>query len=53
MRRALEQLEPGIEYRIGGGTILAARWGHRQSVDVDIQVDKSTKLRDLESAAYG
>lgn len=53
VRTALEQLQPGIEYRIGGGTILAARWGHRQSFDVDIQVGKSTKLRDLESAAYG
>lgn len=52
VRRALKRLQPETEYRVGGGTILAARWGHRQSFDVDIQVGKSTKLRELESAAY-
>ena len=44
VRRALEQLQPGIEYRIGGGTILAAGWKHRGSFDVDLQVPKGTKL---------
>ena len=53
VRRALEQLEPGIDYRIGGGTILAAGWKHRGSFDVDIQVGKDTKLEELESGAYG
>lgn len=52
VRRALVKLEPGIEYRIGGGSVLAARWGHRHSVDVDIQVDKDTPLGRLEGDAY-
>ena len=52
VRRALEQLEPGIEYRIGGGTILAAKWKHRGSFDVDIQVGKDTRLEELKSDAY-
>ena len=53
VRKALEQLQPGIEYRIGGGTILAAGWKHRGSFDVDLQVPKATKLEELEGAAYG
>ena len=53
VRRALEQLQPGIEYRIGGGTILAARWKHRSSFDIDIQVDKETMLEKLEGEGYG
>ena len=52
VRRALEQLEPGIEYRIGGGTVLAARWKHRGSFDVDIQVGKDTRLEEFKSGAY-
>ena len=42
---ALEQIqghEP--EYVIGGGTILAARWRHRQSSDIDILVPANTPL---------
>ncbi len=31
-------------YAIGGGTILAARWRHRESFDVDIIVDPETPL---------
>ena len=53
VRKALEQLQPGIEYRIGGGTILAAGWKHRGSFDVDLQVPKGTKLDELQGAAYG
>ncbi|MCY4634882.1 MAG: nucleotidyl transferase AbiEii/AbiGii toxin family protein [Acidobacteria bacterium] len=53
VRRALEQLQPGIEYRIGGGTVLAALWKHRGSFDVDLQVPKGTKLAELQGAAYG
>ena len=33
------------EYTIGGGTILAARWRHRKSFDIDIEVDPETPLR--------
>ena len=45
--KALQRMQPGIEYRIGGGTILAARWRHRDSSDVDIQVAKETDLGKL------
>ena len=37
---------PGI-YRMGGGTILAARWRHRRSWDIDLQVDPGTDLGKL------
>ncbi len=50
--RALKQLQPEIEYRIGGGTVLAARWKHRNSFDIDIQVAKNTTLEKLEGNAY-
>ena len=45
---AMAGLERGpVEYRIGGGTILASRWGHRESYDIDITVDEKTPLREL------
>ena len=28
-------------YTIGGGTILAARWRHRQSQDIDLVIDEA------------
>ena len=39
LRRAFDAL-PGAphEWRFGGGTILAARWGHRTSFDIDLTV---------------
>ena len=36
--------EAPVEYRFGGGTILAARWLHRESSDIDITVDDDTPL---------
>ena len=36
--------EAPVEYRLGGGTILAARWSHRESADIDITVDDGTPL---------
>ena len=49
VKEALAGLEQGAaEYRIGGGTILAARWGHRESCDIDITVDEKTPLRELQ-----
>ncbi len=36
--------EAPVEYRLGGGTILAARWLHRESSDIDITVDDDTPL---------
>ena len=34
-------------YRIGGGTILAARWEHRESFDVDLTLSADTALGSL------
>ena len=37
---ALERLGPEAgPWKIGGGTVLAARWGHRESVDLDVTVN--------------
>ena len=36
--KALRQLDPEVEYRLGGGTVLATQWNHRTSYDIDIQV---------------
>ncbi len=39
MDRALEHLDAGAErWRMGGGTVLAARWRHRESTDIDLTV---------------
>lgn len=37
--------EPG--FVIGGGTILAARWKHRRSKDIDVRVSDESGLRVL------
>ena len=48
VKTAFAELGAGpVEYRIGGGTILAARWGHRESYDIDITVAEGTPLREL------
>ena len=52
IRRALAQLDPNREWRLGGGTILAARWGHRLSFDIDIQIDEHTPLGKLEKEGF-
>ncbi len=39
LRKAFDALPGGPhEWRFGGGTILAARWGHRTSFDIDLTV---------------
>ena len=35
----LEFLRPGERWTLTGGTVLAARWGHRRSVDIDLRLD--------------
>ena len=35
------------ECRLGGGTTLAARWGHRDSVDIDLTVPRGASLYTL------
>ena len=46
--RALAELDGGPhEFRLGGGTALAARWRHRDSFDVDLVVDRDVQLSEL------
>ena len=45
---SLAQLDGGpYEFRLGGGTTLAARWQHRDSFDIDLTVSTRANLRDL------
>lgn len=53
VRQGLDAIGDRIEYRLGGGTILAARWGHRISFDVDIHLDEGVDLERLEDADHG
>ncbi len=53
VRQGLDAIGHRIEYRLGGGTILAARWGHRISFDVDLQLDEGVDLERLEQAEHG
>ena len=53
VRQGLDAIGDRIEYRLGGGTILAARWGHRISFDVDIDLDEGVELERLEHADHG
>lgn len=49
-REAIEQIAttPGAESRImlGGGTLLAARWNHRESTDIDVLLPDRDNLND-------
>ena len=50
IRKALKELQDGPhEWRFGGGTILATRWGHRLSFDIDLTVTGNADLRELAS----
>ena len=53
VRQGLDAIGDRIEYRLGGGTILAALWGHRISFDVDIDLDEGVDLARLEHAEHG
>ena len=44
LKRALESLGAPMELKLGGGTVLAARWKHRSSHDIDIVVPEKTNL---------
>ena len=44
LKRALESLGAPMELKLGGGTVLAARWKHRNSHDIDIVVPEKTNL---------
>ena len=42
---ALERLGPEAgAWKIGGGTVLAARWHHRESIDLDLTVNAGTAM---------
>ena len=42
---ALDRLGPEAgPWKIGGGTVLAARWGHRESVDLDLTVNAAAAI---------
>ena len=42
---ALERLGPEAgPWKIGGGTVLAARWSHRESVDLDVTVNAGSAM---------
>ena len=48
IRKALNELQDGPhDWRFGGGTILATRWGHRLSFDIDLTVTGNADLREL------
>lgn len=38
---------------IGGGTMLAARWGHRSSKDIDVKVNSETGYALIASKPFG
>ena len=41
-----DELKPIGQPRLGGGTVLAARWGHRRSVDIDLSIEPRSKRKD-------
>ena len=48
IRRALKELQDGPhEWRFGGGTILATRWEHRLSFDIDLTVTSNADRWEL------
>ena len=42
-----------VKTRLGGGTILAARWGHRTSTDIDVQITGTTDLTEIRKGREG
>ncbi len=45
LERARERLGPEAgSWKIGGGTVLAARWNHRESTDLDLTVNAATAI---------
>ena len=48
----LDRLGPEAgPWKIGGGTVLAARWRHRESVDLDLTVNAGTAIRALSAGS--
>ena len=52
--RALKQTEQRpVRWSIGGGTILAQRWGHRESTDIDLTVPAGSGIHTLDERVGG
>ena len=57
-RRTADALEDELKthlhryqgWLIGGGTVLAARWGHRKSTDIDIKLSAGAGLRGMKTS---
>ena len=45
--------ERAVKTRLGGGTILAARWKHRISTDIDVQITGTTDLTEIRKGREG
>ena len=45
--RLLRRYDEQVEACLGGGTVLAARWGHRKSEDIDVRAFGREDLADL------
>lgn len=50
--RFLDPWVPRSAYALGGGTVLAARWGHRFSTDIDLFADEQTFRQTIESGVW-
>lgn len=54
LERALAQTErPPARWSMGGGTILACRWGHRESTDLDLTAPAGTGIDRLDERVGG
>lgn len=54
LERALGQTErPPAQWSIGGGTILARRWGHRESTDIDLTAPVGAGIHTLDERVGG
>ena len=49
LKRAIQSRIPEFAgWKLSGGTILAAQWGHRESTDIDLRIPPKSGLRRLE-----
>ncbi len=54
LHRALSQLgRPQPCWHVGGGTILAQRWAHRESTDIDLMVPAGSRILELDKRFGG
>ena len=54
LHRALSQMgRPQSCWHLGGGTILAQRWAHRESTDIDLTVPEGSRILELDKRFGG